>query len=191
MESRNDLFKAIPIFDSGLTDDEIRSFSVKHKDGFGLVQYLYGSAEVEEENNVMRTYIVRDNYSNEFVGYFSLKAGMISINEQKIGNDDFFDTRPGIELANFAVNSSYTAKHKELRGCGRIIFDLLIVPIIEEVSMKVGVKYIYIFSLPFETLMKRYGDYGFKRLTSRQEEELHRRLKPNYDEGCIFMYQEL
>ena len=57
--------------------------------------------------------------------------------------------------------------------------------------MKVGVKYIYIFSLPFETLMKRYGDYGFKRLTSRQEEELHRRLKPNYDEGCIFMYQEL
>ena len=116
---------------------------------------------------------------------------MISINEQKIGNDDFFDTRPGIELANFAVNYSYIAKHKELRGCGRIIFDLLIVPIIEDVSRKVGIKYIYIFSLPFETLIGRYEKYGFKRLTSKQEQELHKRLKPNYDEGCIFMYQEL
>ncbi len=191
MENRNELFSAIPIFDSALTDDEINSFSVKYKDGLGLVNYLYGTAEFEEENNVMRTYVVRDNMSGEFAAYFSLKAGMMSINEQKVGNSDFFDTRPGIELANFAVNYSYISKHKEQKGIGRIIFDLLIVPIIEEVANKVGVKYIYIFSLPFDSLMKRYEDYGFRRLTSKQEEELHKRLKSNYDEGCIFMYQEL
>ena len=185
------MFKAIPIFDSGLTDDEIRSFSVKHKEGQGLVNYLYGYAETDEENNVMRTYIVRDNYSNEFVGYFSLKAGMISINEQKIGEKEYFDTLPGVEIANFAINKGYIDRNSEMRGIGIIVFDELIKPLIEKAGDIVGTKLIYIFSLPLDSLMNRYKKYGFKRLTSRQEEELHKRLKPNYDEGCIFMYQEL
>lgn len=192
MENRNEtLFKTIPIFNADLTDEEIKSFSVKHKDGKGLIKYLYGIAESEEESNVMRTYIVRDNYTDEFVGYFSLKAGMISINEQIIVDKKYFDTLPGIEIANFAINSTYIDKHKDLKGCGRVIFDLFITPIIEDVSKKIGVKLIYIFSLPIDSLMKRYQEYGFKRLTSKQEEELHKRLKPIYDEGCIFMYQEL
>lgn len=49
MEFRNELFKAIPIFDSSLRNDEITSFSVKHKEGEGLVKYLYGFAEKDEE----------------------------------------------------------------------------------------------------------------------------------------------
>lgn len=103
MENRNEtLFKTIPIFNADLTDEEIKLFSVKHKDGKGLIKYLYGIAESEEESNVMRTYIVRDNYTDEFVGYFSLKAVMISINEQRIMEKEYFYTRPFIELANFA-----------------------------------------------------------------------------------------
>ena len=191
MITRNNLFNAVPIFESGLTDDEIREFSVRYKEGEGLVNYLYGYAENDEQNNVMRTYIVRDNKTNELVGYFSLKAGMISINEQKIEEKEYFDTRPGIELANFAVNDTYVSKHEEVRGCGISIFNGLIIPIVFDVAEKIGVKMIYIFSLPIESLMARYSKYGFKRLTSKQEEELHKRLKPNYDEGCIFMYQEL
>lgn len=191
MENRNDLFRAIPIFDSGLTDDEIKNFNVRHKEGQGLVNYLYGYAESDEEKRIMRTYIVRDNYSNEFVGYFSLKAGMISINEQKIGEKEYFDTLPGVEIANFAINKAYTDKNSEMRGIGIIIFDELIKPLVEKVGDIIGTKLIYIFSLPLNSLMNRYEKYGFKRLTSRQEEELHKRLKPNYDEGCIFMYQEL
>ena len=139
----------------------------------------------------MRTYIIRDCDTNEFVGYFSLKAGMISINEQKIGEKEYFDTLPGVELANFAINDTYIKKHPSMKGCGRIIFDLLIVPIIEEVSKKIGVRIIYIFSLPIDSLIDRYIDYGFMRLASKEENELHRRLKPNYDENCVFMYQEL
>ena len=98
MKNRNQhLFRAIPIFNSSLSDEEIINFSTKHNEGIGLVKYLRFNAEMEEKNNLMRTYIVRDNYTDEFVGYFSLKAGMISINEQIIMEKEYFDTRPGIE----------------------------------------------------------------------------------------------
>ena len=47
----------------------------------------------------MRTYIVRDNTSSEMVGYFSLKAGLISRNERDVevlnedtGEDDAFES---------------------------------------------------------------------------------------------------
>lgn len=33
MITRNNLFNAVPIFESGLTDDEIREFSVRYKEG--------------------------------------------------------------------------------------------------------------------------------------------------------------
>ncbi len=191
MKNRNELYMAIPILNSGLTDEEIRSFSVKHEEGLGLVKYLCGFAEAEERNDTMRTYIVRDNETNNLVAYFSLKAGMISTNEQLIENRLSFDTRPGIELANFAVNYSFIRKYENFKGVGSVIFDLLIVPIISKVAEKVGVKYIYIFSLPFEPLIQRYEEYGFKRLPKEQEEQLHSRKKPNYDRNCIFMYQVL
>ena len=191
MESRNDLFRAIPIFDSGLTDEEIRGFAVKHKEGQGLVNYLCGFAESDEENSIMRTYIVRDNYSNAFVGYFSLKAGMISTNEIKVGDKEYFDTIPGVELANFAINKTYVLNNPEMRGIGIVVFEEIIKPLIERVSEIIGVKYIYIFALPMVDLINRYGDYGFKRLNKKNEEEIHRRLKPIYDADCIFMFQEL
>lgn len=70
---------------------------------------------------------------------------MISVNEQIIDDKKYFDTLPSIEIANFAINSTYIDKHKDLKGCGRVIFDLFITPIIEDVSMKIGVKLIYIF----------------------------------------------
>ncbi len=191
MESRNELFRAIPIFDSALNDEEISSFSVGHREGQGLVDYLCGFAEAEEEKNLMRTFIVRDNKTDELVGYFSLKAGMISINETKVGDYDRFDTMPGVELANFAVNRSYISKHNSMKGCGKIIFKDLIIPIIRDASERIGVRLIYIFALPEQTLIERYKDYRFKRLKPEQEDALHKRLKPNYDENCIFMYQEL
>ncbi len=96
-----------------------------------------------------------------------------------------------MEVANFAVNQAYLQKHKELHGTGLIIFNDFIVPTIEEAAKSIGVKIIYIFALPFERLIKRYGEYGFLRLDSAAEDELHKRLKPNYDENCIFMFQQL
>ena len=52
-------------------------------------------------------------------------------------------------------------------------------------------KFIYIFALPYEGLIQRYGQYGFKRFEPGHEADLHRRLKPSYDDECIFMYQIL
>ena len=73
MKNRNDPFRDIPVFDSGLTDDGVRSFSDKHKD----------------------------------------EPGKIYINEQKIGEKEYFRTLPGVGIADFVINSSrYFKKYK-------------------------------------------------------------------------------
>ncbi len=146
---------------------------------------------MDEDSGNMRTYIVRDNRSGDMVGYFSLKAGLISLNEVVENDGIKFDTLPGVELADFAVNYEYIKKHKGICGVGKVIFNDFIIPIIEETSNYVGVRIVYIFALPVENLMNRYGEYGFRRLDKQSEDELHRRLKPEYDDNCIFMYQAL
>ena len=191
MELKIDSFKIYSLFNSSLSDYELETFSVKHKKGLGLVYYLQTYAHIEEENNLMRTYIVRDAITNELVGYFSLKAGMVSINEKIINDNVTFETRPGVELANYAINNTYMKKHLYMKGTGLIIFNDLIYPIVKEVSKIIGIKLLYIFSLPVGSLINRYEQYGFKRLSPKREDELHKRLKPQYDKGCIFMYQEI
>ena len=188
---QNDLLYCNHLGVSERDEFDIMQFTVNNKKGQGLINYIQYFAFSDEEVGNMRTYIVRDNRSSELVGYFSLKAGLISLNE--VTNDEgiTFDTLPGIELANFAVNGCYIEKHKNLKGLGKIIFTDFIVPIIEETSRSVGIRIIYIFALPIEKLMNRYKQYGFVRLDQQSEDELHKRLKPGYDENCIFMYQAL
>ena len=188
---QNDLFYCNHLGVSEHDEQDILSFTVKDRTGQGLVNYLRFMAFPEEDAGTMRTYMVRDNYSSELVGYFSLKAGLISINEISTESEAAFDTIPGVEVANFAVNQAYIQKHKDLHGTGLIIFNDFIVPVIKETAKNIGVKIIYIFALPFERLIKRYGEYGFLRLDSTSENELHKRLKPNYDQNCIFMFQQL
>ena len=188
---QNDLFYCNHLGVSENDERDILSFTVKGPNGEGLVRYLQYLAFPEEEAGTMRTYIVRDNFSSELVGYFSVKAGLISVNEVHTEDEETFDTIPGVEIANFAVNDTYLQRHSELKGTGLIIFNDFIVPVIQEASKNVGVKIIYIFALPFERLINRYREYGFLRLDSVSEDELHKRLKPNYDENCIFMFQQL
>ena len=59
---------------------DIQLFSVKDVRGQGLENYIKHSAFYDEEDNTMRTYLIRDNVSSELVGYFSLKAGLVSFN---------------------------------------------------------------------------------------------------------------
>ena len=113
------------------------------------------------------------------------------MNEVHTVEGETFDTIPGVEIANFAVNEVYQENHPDLKGLGLIIFNDFIIPIIQKAAESIGVKIIYIFALPFERLIRRYHDYGFLRLDSASEDELHKRLKPNYDEDCIFMFQQL
>jgi hypothetical protein len=155
----------------------------------------------EEDAGIMRTYMVRDNSSSELVGYFSIKAGLISLNEHeeivvdsitgKETRKTVFDTLPGVELANFAVNDSYIKKYPENKGVGLIIFRSFIMPIIQEAAKSIGIKILYLFALPYQDLISRYKSYGFSRLDDPYEDQLHSRLKPSYDESCKFMYQRL
>lgn len=170
---------------------DIKNFSVKDVRGAGLLNYIKNFAFDDEAHKRMRTYLVRANNSSELTGYFSLKAGLISFNEGNESEIANFDTLPGIELANFAVNKEYLDKNPNAKGLGLLIFNDFILPIVRDVSDRVGAEVLYIFALPFEGLIKRYGKYGFMRLPVEREDELHRRLKPRYDSECIFMYQML
>ena len=203
---KNDLF-----FCEHLNPDrdknEIRNFTVRDEKGAGLLNYIQQQACADEDSGTMRTYIVRANRNSEIVGFFSLKAGLISYNErsvplinektgEKVINRETgkvelrraFDTLPGVELANFAVNQKYIRKHPQLKGIGYVIYKDFILPIIQKVAEVIGVKLLYIFALPYENLISRYENYGFMRLEEPFESELHNRIKPMYDQSCIFMY---
>lgn len=199
---QSDLFYCNHLGVSENDEEDIMNFTIDRDEGAGLLNYIQFQAFQEEDSGIMRTYIVRDNKSSELVGYFSLKAGLISLNERKIERADdetgeknivtVFDTLPGVELANFAVNSTYVHNHEELKGLGVVIFNQFILPIVRQTSEKVGVKILYIFALPYEDLIKSYHDrYGFSRLGRPNEDELHKRLKPFYDNYCKFMYMIL
>lgn len=187
----NDIFYCDHLGASEQDKNDIQAFSVKDVRGEGLVNYIKNFAFDDEARKRMRTYLVRAKDTSELVGYFSLKAGLISFNEGDPNEIANFDTLPGIELANFAVNNEYLRKNPNAKGLGLLIFNDFILPIVEDVSSRVGAEVLYIFALPFEGLIRQYNKYDFRRLDPEHEAELHRRLKPRYDSECIFMYQML
>lgn len=184
--------------DSERDSEDILRFHIDVPEGQGLEEYLKSYAGYEESERTMRTYLVRDVETDECIGYFSLKAGLISLNEVEVEkvNDETgekeivreFDTLPGVELANFAVNSTYVEKYPYQKGVGHVIFTEFIVPLVDKAAQYVGVKMIYLYALPYDRLINRYQRYGFRRLSESQESDLHKRLKPRYDEFCRFMY---
>lgn len=189
---------------------DIMNFVIRDEKGAGLLQYIQHYAFPDEDEGTMRTYMVRDNRSNELVGYFSLKAGLYSYNErdavvidERTGKElideetgkpktrRVFDTLPGIELADFAVNHAYIRNHPDLKGVGLVIYNNFILPIVKEAAEIIGIKILYIYALPYEELISRYEKYGFSRLAPQYERQLHSRLKPGYDDSCIFMFRAL
>lgn len=72
---------------------------------------------------------------------------------------------------------------------GLIIYTNFVLPIIDATRELVGMKLIYIFALPYDTLIQHYQTYGFRRLNAESEAKVHNRIKPEYDKECIFMYQ--
>lgn len=167
---------------------DIASFTVQHVEtGYGLINYLQKYALDDEQSGAMRTYLVRMKATDECVGYFSLKAGLVSLQESLVDGKSIFDTLPGVELANFAVNGSFAEKYK-VRGIGKVIFAHFIIPLVRNVASQIGVCLVYLFALPQPGLIATYNEYGFQRLDMESEAKLHRRLKPFYDQSCIFMF---
>ena len=176
MQGSEVFFKSDILFVDHLNTDSseelslINDFHVSIPEGQGLAAYLKHDARNDELAHRMRTYLIKDCDTKECVGYFSLKAGLVSVNESEVdiidwssGNSEVireFDTLPGVEIANFALNSRYIRKYSLKPGMGKIIFSEFIIPIIRKVSEQIGVRMIYIFSLPYERLIRRYEKYG-------------------------------
>ena len=153
----------------------------------GLESYLKFQADIDENSNGSRTYLVKDAETRKLACYFSLRSGLIAIMRE----DDLFDTIPAVELANFAVNDSYRAESRKIVKIGFHVFDKFILPIVRSVADLVGVKYLYIYALPEERLIRYYNSLGFVRLPHDAEAFVYSHVKPAYDQGCIFMYQEV
>ena len=102
-----------------------------------------------------------------------------------------FDTVPGIELANFAVNGTFVKNHNTVKGCGLTIYRELVREVVRRAAEIVGVAIVYLFALPDPKVIANYERYGFRRLSLDREDMIHSRLKPRYDQKCIFMYSVL
>lgn len=184
----NNIFQCKPLLEDGFTAD-ILNFYIEKKTGKGLEKYLKYFAIKDAASQLSNTFLIREKGTDYLVGYFSLKAGGIPVNEKNRGITSEFDMIPGIELANFAVNDNYKKKHPDIKHIGTIIFSDFVLPIIREVRKYSAVRVVYIFSLPYKPLLNYYEKLGFQRLERKEEKKLHRRVKPAYDRGCIFMYR--
>ena len=187
-----DAFYCYPI--SSMTREDtiaVKGFAPVHQAGAGVVEYLQQEAYRDEQKGLMRTYLVRAKYTDEFVGFFSLKAGLVSTRESDNGGESSFDTLPSVEVAYLAIDQHFRDRYPETEGCGLIVFEQLIMPIIRRAAGLIGISRVYIFSLDEERLVENYRGYGFLSLSREQEESLHRRLKPRGLRGCKFMYMKL
>lgn len=185
----NDFFYCIRITDAKVND--LSSFTVDA--GYGLLYYLQHTAMFDEASGDASTYVVLTKYTDEIVAYFTLKTGLVSLNEGGFFSFLFPPHKytSGVELTNFAVNSTFKHKYGLLK-IGSTIFKQFVLPIVKRASAYVSVKVLYIFALPEDKLIETYQrDYGFKRLSRESEQAMHRRLRPRYDNGCVFMYQNL
>lgn len=169
----------------------IKGYKTAKKTGYGLERYLKEFAYEDEKEHMANTYLVKDKTSNELVGYFSVKAGMVSTSERRNGLFTSFDAVPGIELANFGVNGEYKRNHNESVGIGKIIFIDFILPICQAAANIIGAKILYIFALPYDELIRYYNSLNFQRLSKKEEFQVHRRIRPRYDTACIFMYRSI
>ena len=142
--------------------DMLQEFTVR--DGGGnLANYLSARALYDEREHDARIYLVIDRETQEVAGYFALKAGYVAVHAKRKLFSKEFDSVPGVELANFAVNSSYIQNHGNRKGLGAAIFEYCILPTARKAQEIIGIKFIYIFALPYAELINRYKTYGFSR----------------------------
>ena len=115
---------------------DIQNFYISNQKGKGLEVYLKRVAMYEEKENIARTYIIRDNYTNEIAAYFTLRTGLITQKTKLF----YFDNMTGIELANFGANDHYWKAHDVIPRLGTYIFTTFVIPIISDVHDYVGIK---------------------------------------------------
>ena len=187
----NENFKYEHLLSSLQNIEDIKSFSVAKETGKGLEFYLKERAEAEERTGENRTYLVRDKETNELAAYFSLHTGSFTIRDTAEDGSDIQYTIPSVELSNFAVNSVYRRNHPAMAKIGEQVFNRFVLPAVKYGAELFGIQALHIYALPYDDLLSHYSSFGFSRLPAEMETFVHKNIKPDYDQSCIFMYQIL
>lgn len=174
------------LLDSPENENLVASFKVLNG-AEGLENYLKYQAADDEKSMSARTYLVKDKLTNELAGYFSLRSGLITIQ----AHHESFDTIPAVELSNLAINGEYRENHKDKKHLSYVFLQSFILPLARTMSRYIGIASLYIYALPDEKLIEHYTKLGFTRLPKKQEKFVQNHVKPKYDEGCVFMFQNL
>ena len=118
------------------------------------------------------TYVLTESdVSNEILGFYTLKASGIQIQE-----DGEYNSIPVVEIARIAM-------HYDLQGqkIGQYVFYTYILPKIKEVAEKVAVKAIIAFVEPEdEQAIGFYKSVGFKRASELVQKE----IAESFNEEC-------
>lgn len=161
-----------------------------------LQEYIRKYAVNDQKTGNNCTYIVYDRILNCAIAYFSLKAGSVRLYDYKYGQN-YTKLAPGIEVSMFAANENYNIyTNNRIRqtsgiGPGEYVYRKYMLPIIKEVSEKIGVNILYLFALPDDDLISYYNQrLGFY-LPEVQENQIYKPYIPSFDDGCVFMYQIL
>ena len=162
------------------------------KNALGLERYLKDCSVDHELAGENRTYLVLDAITEELACYFTLRSGLIPVPENS--GQGYLSTLSGMELAYFAVNENYRRNKTKTTNTriGFYVFDKFILPIAKYVSRIIGARILFVYALPHHKLMSYYANtLGFRTLPRELERFLYDRVKPDSDEGCIFMFQPL
>ena len=106
-------------------------------------------------------------------------------------SDDFIVEHLTVEVSNFAVNENYRSKQRAVSKIGAYAFVNFIRPLALQASTIIGAKWLCLYALPERRLIEYYGELGFARLDKEREAFVYSHVKPEYDQGCIFMYQSI
>ena len=168
----NDPFLCEPLRKNKDNLNLIQHFTIYREKGYsqfsnkivGLESYLKRCAWDDDENNLVRIYLIKTRDGKDIVAYFGLRSGMIAANmtddikieqQRQIFEEEgiklFPEVLPGIEISHFAVNDNYRKKLSNgstlIKGIGKYLFPKYIYPIIWDVGDKS--EYIwYIYMLP-------------------------------------------
>lgn len=189
----------------------LKEFVIRREEGYaelggivGLEAYLKECAWNDDEEGLIKAYVIKPYFSREIVAYFTLQAGMVSVDAENRNSKRELIARmegtklvpatiPGIEISHFAVNDLYREKHSVNgivpRGLGRYLYPEFIYPTIRRIRRDLGVKMVYLYAAGDEHLKTYYQDvFGFSRL---EEETLFVPVTSYYDDYCEFMYKLL
>lgn len=110
--------------------------------------------------------ITYDDKEPEIVAYFALSSSSVFWITQSI----YPTYNPCAELSYFSLNDSFSTFEGHGIGLGRQIFIDFILPTIINISKKIGISYITLFSLPNNKVIQAYKDMGFNLMPQEIEQ---------------------